>query len=196
VDGATARERLERKKRMKNTYQIDAAHSSVQFSVRHLMVSNVRGTFTGVTGTVVYDPEKPAETSIDAVIDVNTVNTHDEKRDGHLKSPDFFDVGTYPSMTFKSKSVNSAATGSHTVTGDLTLHGVTREVTLTAEDVSDEAKDPWGNFRIGVSIKGKIKRSDFGLSWNAALETGGVMVGDEVKLEFDLELVKAQSATA
>jgi polyisoprenoid-binding protein YceI len=181
---------------MKNTYQIDAAHSCVQFSVRHLMVSNVRGAFTGVTGTVVYDPEKPAETSIDAVIDVNTVNTHDEKRDGHLKSADFFDVATYPSMTFKSKSVKSAATGGHTVTGDLTLHGVTHEVTLTAEDVSDEAKDPWGNFRIGVSIEGKIKRSDFGLIWNAALETGGVMLGDDVKLEFDLELVKAQNATA
>lgn len=180
---------------MKNTYQIDAAHSSVQFSVRHLMVSNVKGTFTGVTGTVAYDADKPEETSIDATVDVNTVNTNDEKRDGHLKSPDFFDVAQYPVMTFVGKRVESSG-GVHKVTGELTLHGVTKEVTLTVEDVSAETKDPWGNFRIGVNVKGKVKRSDFGLTWNAALETGGVMLGDDVKIEFDLELVKQQTANA
>jgi len=181
---------------MRNTYQIDAAHSSVQFRVRHLMVSNVRGTFSGVTGTVVYDPQEPGETAIDATIDVNTVSTNDEKRDTHLKSADFFDVAQYPVMTFKSKSVKSAGEGSHTVTGDLSLHGVTKEVALTVEDVSDEAKDPWGNTKIGASAKGKIKRSDFGLTWNAPVETGGVLVGDDVKLEFDLQFLKAQNATA
>jgi len=180
---------------MKNTYQIDAAHSSVQFSVRHLMVSNVKGTFSGVTGTVVYDPAEPAQTAIDATVDVNTVNTNDEKRDGHLKSPDFFDAAQYPVMTFKGKHVESSG-DAHKVTGDLTLHGVTKEVTLTVEEVSDETKDPWGNFRIGANAKGKIKRSDFGLTWNAALETGGVMVGDDVKIEFELQFVKQQSATA
>jgi polyisoprenoid-binding protein YceI len=180
---------------MKNTYQIDAAHSHVQFSVRHLMVSNVKGTFSGVTGTVTYDPDKPEQTSIDASVDVNTVNTNDEKRDGHLKSPDFFDVAQYPVMTFKGTNVESSG-DSHKVTGDLTLHGVTKEVTLTVEDVSEETKDPWGNLRIGANAKGKVKRSDFGLTWNAALETGGVMISDEVKIEFELQFVRQQIATA
>ena len=182
---------------MRNTYQIDAAHSNVQFSVRHLMVSNVRGTFSGVTGTVSYDPDKPAETTIDATLDVNTVNTNDEKRDGHLKSPDFFDTAQFPVMKFKSKKVESTGTDSQKVTGDLTLHGVTKEVTLSVEEISGESKDPWGNIKIGATVKGKVKRSDFGLTWNAPLETGGVLVGDDVKLEFDLQFLKAaQSATA
>jgi polyisoprenoid-binding protein YceI len=181
---------------MKNTYQIDAAHSNVQFIVRHLMVTNVRGTFTGVTGTVVYDPAKPEDTTVEATIDVNSVNTRDEKRDEHLKSLDFLDAVKYPTMTFKSKRVESAGTDEYKVTGDLTLHGVTKEVTLTAEEVTGEVKDPWGNIKIGATLKGKVKRSDFGLTWNAALETGGVVVGDDVKLELDLEFLKAQSATA
>jgi polyisoprenoid-binding protein YceI len=182
---------------MKNTYQIDAAHSHVQFSVRHLMVSNVHGTFTGVTGTVSYDPDKPAETTIEATVDVNTVSTHDEKRDGHLKSPDFFDVAQYPVITFKSKRVEGGTATEQKITGDLTLHGVTKEVTLTVDEVSAEAKDPWGNTKIGATAKGKLKRSDFGLHWNAPLETGGLLVGDDVKLEFELEFLKtAQTATA
>jgi polyisoprenoid-binding protein YceI len=180
---------------MKNTYQIDPGHSSVQFSVRHLMLSNVKGTFTGVTGTAVYDPDNPEQTSIEATIDINTVNTHDEKRDGHLKTADFFDVAQYPLMTFKSTSVSSSGDGYH-VTGDLSLHGVTKEVTLAVEEVTEETKDPWGQIRIGANAKGKIKRSDFGLVWNAALETGGVMIGDDVKIEFELEFVKQQGATA
>ena len=113
----------------------------------------------------------------------------------NLKSPDFFDVAQYPVMTFKSKHVEISG-DVHKVTGELTLHGVTKEVTLTVEDVSAEAKDPWGNFRIGANVKGKIKRSDFGLTWNAAMETGGVMLGDDVKIEFDLEFVKQQGANA
>jgi polyisoprenoid-binding protein YceI len=180
---------------MKNTYQIDGIHSSVRFSVRHLMVSNVHGAFSGVTGTVVYDPDKPSETAIDAAVEVNTVNTNDEKRDTHLKSADFFDVAQYPVMTFKSKRVESGGATEQKVTGDLTLHGVTKEVTLTVDEVSAEAKDPWGNTKIGATVKGKIKRSDFGLSWNAPLETGGVLVGDDVKLEFDLQFLKAQTAS-
>jgi polyisoprenoid-binding protein YceI len=199
VDGTNPRNHLvqeTKEETMKNTYQIDAAHSHVQFSVRHLMVSNVRGTFSGVTGTVSYDPDKPAETTIDATIDVNSVNTNDEKRDGHLKSADFFDVAQYPTMVFKSKVVE-AGTDQHKVIGDLTLHGVTKEVSLLVEEVSGESKDPWGNIKIGASVKGKIKRSDFGLVWNAALETGGVVIGDDVKLEFDIEFLKAaQGATA
>jgi len=182
---------------MKNIYQIDSVHSSVQFSVRHLMVSNVRGTFSGVTGTVSYDPDKPTETTIEASIDVNTVNTNDEKRDGHLKSPDFFDVAQYPVIQFKSKRVESGTATEQKVTGDLTLHGVTKEVTLVVDEISEEAKDPWGNTKVGATVKGKLKRSDFGLVWNAPLETGGILVGDDVKLEFDLQFLKAaQSATA
>ncbi len=181
---------------MRNTYQIDAAHSHVQFSVRHLMVANVRGSFSGVTGTVSYDPDKPAETTVNATVDVNTINTNDEKRDGHLKSPDFLDSAQYPTMIFKSRLVE-AGKDQHKVTGDLTLHGVTREVALVVEEVSGESKDPWGNIKMGATVKGKIKRSDFGLTWNAPLETGGVVVSDDVKLEFDLEFLKAaQGATA
>lgn len=180
---------------MKNTYQIDPAHSHVQFSVRHLMLSNVKGTFSGVTGTALYDPEKPEETTAEATIDVHTINTNDEKRDGHLKSPDFFDAAQYPHMTFKSTAVERSGDG-YKVTGNLTLHGVTKEVTLTVEDVSEEGKDPWGNLRIGANVKGKLKRGDFGLTWNSPLDTGGVVIGDEVKLEFELQFVKQQSATA
>ncbi|HEX4169724.1 MAG TPA: YceI family protein [Bryobacteraceae bacterium] len=181
---------------MTNTYQIDPAHSNLQFSVRHLMMSNVRGAFTGVSGTVTYDPGNPGAASIEAKIDVATVNTHDETRDGHLKTPDFFDVAQYPHITFRSTKIEKKSNNEFLVTGDLTMHGVTKPVVLQVEEVSDEAQDPWGNTRIGASAKGKIKRSEFGLTWNAALEAGGVMVGDDVKLDFELELVKAKSAAA
>jgi polyisoprenoid-binding protein YceI len=175
---------------MKATYTIDPAHSSVQFSVRHLMISTVRGTFSGVKGTVIHDSDDPSAGALDAEIDVNTVSTGDEKRDGHLKAPDFFDVAAFPVMTFKSTQVTKGPDTSYTVVGHLTLHGVTKPLTLDVEEVSEEAKDPWGSTRIGATAKGKLKRSDFGLVWNAVLETGGVMISDEVKLEFDLQLVK------
>jgi len=177
-------------------YNIDPAHSSVHFSVRHLMVSNVRGSFSGVKGSVTIDPAQPERGSVEAEIDVNTIGTNDEKRDAHLKSPDFFDAAQYPKMTFRSTKVEKTGSDSYRVTGDLTLHGVTKPVTLDVEDVTEEAKDPWGSTRIGASAKGKLKRSDFGLTCNAPLEAGGFMVGDEVKLEFDLQLVRAQNAAA
>jgi polyisoprenoid-binding protein YceI len=172
-------------------YNIDPTHSHVQFSVRHLMVSNVRGTFAGVKGTVNYDPADHASTKIEVVIDVHTIATNDEKRDGHLKSPDFLDAAQYPTMTFEGTKVEKTGDAEFKVTGNLTLHGVTKPVVLKVEEVSEEAKDPWGGTRIGANAKAKVKRSDFGLTWNAALETGGVMIGDEVKLEFELEFVKA-----
>ncbi len=181
---------------MTNQYEIDPAHSSLQFSVRHLMMTNVRGTFHGVHGTVSFDPANPAQSTIEATIDVATINTHDEKRDGHLKSPDFFNVAEFPQMSFHSTKIEKKSESDFLVTGDLTLHGVTKPVTLTVEDVSAEGKDFFGNTRIGAAVKGKLKRSEFGLTWNAALETGGVAVSDEVKLEFELELIKAQSAAA
>lgn len=174
------------------TYNIDAAHSHLQFSIRHLMISHVRGTFSGVSGTVTYDPDRPSSSSVEATIDVKSISTNDEKRDGHLQSADFFDVAQFPNMTFRSTGVEKTGDAEFKVTGNLTIHGVTKPVTLKVEEVSNEAKDPWGFSRIGASAKTTIKRSEFGLTWNAALETGGVMVGDDVKLDFELELVKAQ----
>lgn len=181
---------------MTERYEIDSAHSSLQFSVRHLMVSNVRGTFTGVKGTVLHDVANPSASSVEATIDVNTVNTHDAQRDTHLKSPDFFDVATYPTIAFRSTKVEKKSDDQFAVTGDLTIHGVTKPVILDVTEVSEQTKDPWGNARIGASMKTKLKRSEFGLTWNAALETGGLMIGDDVKLDFEIELVKAKSATA
>ena len=181
---------------MATQYTIDPAHSSVQFSVRHLMVSNVRGSFTGVQGTVTADPAQPERGTVEAEIDVHTIATHDENRDAHLKSPDFFDAERYPKITFRSTKIEKAGANTFRVTGDLTIHGVTKPITLEVEEVTEEAKDPWGNTRIGAAAKGKLKRSDFGLTWNAPLETGGFLIGDDVKLEFELELVRAQSAAA
>lgn len=176
---------------MKVTYNIDPTHSGVHFQIRHLMISTVRGSFTGLKGTVTHDPENPSETTIDAEVQVDTITTNDEKRDGHLKSADFFDAAQYPVMIYKSTEVMKSSGSSYTVNGDLTLHGVTKRVVLNVEEVTEETKDPWGNTRIGATAKGKLKRSDFGLVWNAAMETGGVMLGDEVKIEFDIQMVKA-----
>jgi polyisoprenoid-binding protein YceI len=176
---------------MKATYNIDPAHSGVHFSIRHLMISTVRGGFSAVKGTIVHDPDDPSATTIEAEVDVNSVTTNEEKRDGHLKSPDFFDAATYPVMTYKSTKVTKGTNDDYTVTGDLTLHGVTKPVVLEVEEVSEETKDPWGNARRGATAKGKLKRSDFGLVWNGALEAGGVMIGDDVKIEFDIQMVKS-----
>ena len=181
---------------MTNKYEIDPAHSSLQFSVRHLMLSNVRGAFSGVHGTLNYDPANPPASTVEASVDVNTVNTNDPQRDGHLKTADFFDAAHFPTITFRSTRVDKKGEGEFQVTGDLTIHGVTKPVVLNVEEVSEEGKDPWGNTRIGASAKTKIKRSDFGLTWNAALEAGGVVVGDDVKLDFELEFIKAQAAAA
>lgn len=176
---------------MKATYNIDPTHSGVQFQIRHLMISTVRGSFTGLKGTVTHDTEDPSNTTIEAEVRVDSITTNDEKRDGHLKSPEFFDTAKYPVMTYKSTKVTAKGDGGYTVNGDLTLHGVTKPVVLDVEEVTEETKDPWGNTRIGATAKGKLKRSDFGLVWNAPLETGGVMLGDDVKIEFDIQMVKA-----
>jgi polyisoprenoid-binding protein YceI len=175
---------------VKTTYNIDPAHSSAHFSIRHMMITNVRGGFSGITGTVVVDSDSHAASSVDVVIDVNTLNTMDEKRDGHVKSPDFLDAATYPTITFKSDKVTPSGEGEAKVSGQLTIHGTTREVVLNVEGPTGEEKDPWGNLRVGASATTKIKRSDFGLSWSAALETGGVLLGDDLKLEIDVSLIK------
>jgi polyisoprenoid-binding protein YceI len=176
---------------MKTTYKIDPAHSSAHFSVRHMMITNVRGAFSGVQGTIVYDPENLTASGVDVTIDVTTVNTNDSTRDTHLKSADFLDTEKFPSMTFKSTAVEPAAGGENKVIGALTIHGVTKDVVLDVEGPTAEGKDPWGNFRIGATASTKIKRSEFGLTWNAAVETGGVMVSDEVKIQIEISAIKS-----
>ena len=181
---------------MKTTYNIDPAHSGAHFVVRHMMITNVRGSFKKVNGTVVYDPENPSQRPPSRRdIDVASISTNDDQRDAHLRSADFLDVEKFPTITFQSTKVEPAGEGEWKVTGDLTIHGVTRPVVLNVEGPAPEGKDPWGNVRSGASATTKIKRSDFGLTWNAALETGGFLVGDELKIELELALVKAADAS-
>jgi polyisoprenoid-binding protein YceI len=171
-------------------YTIDPAHSGAGFKIRHLMIAFVRGGFSGVSGDVVFDPTNPANSKINASIDATTLHTHDEKRDAHVKGADFLDTATYPKITFVSKSVVPDGKNQWKVVGDLTLHGVTKEATLQVESAGAEAKDPWGNLRTGAEATTVIKRSDFGLKFNAPLETGGVMLSDEVHVHLDVELIK------
>ena len=171
------------------TYQIDPAHSTAHFSVRHMMITNVRGEFTTVNGTIRLDTDNPSNSTVESSIDVNTINTRDPQRDTHLKSGDFFDVEKYPTITFRSKTVKMHGDEGK-MTGDLTIHGVTREVTFDVEGPTPETKDPWGKTRIGASATAKINRKDFGLVWNVALEAGGVLVGEDVKLTLDVQAVR------
>jgi len=181
---------------LKTTYKIDPAHSSAQFVVRHMMITNVRGGFSGVQGTIEYDPENPNESRIQVTIDSSKISTLDDQRDTHLKSADFLDVQQYPLITFNSKKVASTGNGEWKLTGDLTLHGVTKEVVLNVEGPTSEGKDPFGNTRIGASASTKIKRSDFGLKWNAPLETGGLLVGDDLKIELEISAIRSESTAA
>lgn len=173
-----------------NQWIIDASHSNASFSVRHMMITNVRGEFQKLEGKVTWDPAHAEATQIDASIDVASLNTREEKRDGHLKSPDFFDAEKFPTLHFKSKSVKAKGSEELSVTGDLTIHGVTKEVVLDVEGPSAPSTDPFGNVRVGATATTKIKRDDFGLTWNAALEAGGVLVGHEVKITIDISLIK------
>lgn len=175
---------------MLTKYKIDPAHSSAQFSVRHMMISNVRGGFGSVQGTVAYDSQNVAASKVDVQIDATTISTLENARDTHLKSPDFLHVEKYPTITFKSKAVTSDGDGNLRVNGDLTIHGVTKEIVLKVEGPSTEEKDPYGNARIGASASTKIKRSEFGLTWNAGLETGGILVGDDLKIDLEVSLIK------
>jgi polyisoprenoid-binding protein YceI len=172
------------------TWTIDPAHTSAQFAVRHLMVSTVRGEFGKVNGTVNLDEQDPTQSTIAATIDATSINTRVVKRDEHLKNPDFLDVVKYPTITFKSKKIEKVSDTKFKVTGDLTLHGVTKEAVLEVEGSPAPIKDPSGNPRIGGVATTKINRQDFGLQWNRALETGGVVVGDEVSIIIDVELTR------
>lgn len=172
-----------------NRWTIDGSHSHVGFSIRHMMISNVRGELGKVSGDVTYDPARPQNASVSVAIDVASIDTHDEKRDGHLKSADFFDAEKYPNITFVSKSVRAKGERLEIV-GDLTIRDTTREVVLAVDEVTKERTDPWGNKRIGASATTKISRKEFGVTWNAALEAGGVLVGDEVKVTLEVELIR------
>lgn len=170
------------------TWTVDPAHAEIGFAVRHLMISTVRGRFGAVSGTVTVDEQNPHNSKVDVTVDIGSIDTRQEMRDNHLRSADFFDVEKYPTMHFVSKRIEGDLKGEFRVFGELTIRGVTRDVTLNAT-LEGRTKDPWGNERAGFSASGKINRHEFGLNWNQALETGGVMVGDEVKLTIDVELV-------
>ena len=171
-------------------WKIDPAHSAAEFKVRHMMISNVKGSLRGIKGSLVLDEANTENSSVRASIDVSTISTGDDQRDGHLKSADFFDAAKYPEMTFNSTEVKRSGDGEYKVTGQLTMHGVTKLVTFDVEGPGTPGKDPWGNTRIGLSATAKINRKDFGLNWNSALETGGVLVGEDVTLTLDVQFVK------
>ena len=173
-----------------SVYHIDPAHASAQFKVRHMMIANVKGEFDKVSGTVSFDPANPSASTIEASIDVASVSTRDEQRDTHLKSADFFDVEKFPTITYKSRKVTATGRDSFTVVGDLTIHGVTKEVDLKVEELTEETKDPWGNLRRGATAKARLHRKDFGMTFNVALEAGGFLVGEEVDLTIDVELIR------
>jgi polyisoprenoid-binding protein YceI len=173
------------------TWNIDPVHSVAEFKVKHMMISNVKGQFTGVQGVLVLDETDLTKSHVEASIEAASITTRDAQRDTHLKSADFLDVEKFPTLSFKSTRISRTDAGELAVAGDLTIHGVARNVIFTVEGPTPPAKDPWGNTRIGLSATTKISRKDFGLNWNATLETGGILVGDEVTITFDVQFVKA-----
>jgi polyisoprenoid-binding protein YceI len=175
-------------------WQIDPSHSAAHFSVRHLMISNVRGEFSKLSGKAVLNPSDLAQSSVDVSLETASINTREPQRDEHLRSADFFDVANHPTMTFRSKRIEAAGPEHFILSGDLTIRGVSKEVTFDVEGPTPPQKDPWGNVRAGVTATTKINRKDFGLVYNALIEGGGVMVGDEVKITIEAELVEKTAA--
>jgi polyisoprenoid-binding protein YceI len=175
-------------------WQIDPAHSAAHFSVRHLMISNVRGEFTKLSGSALLNPADLAKSTVEITIEAASVNTREPQRDEHLRSADFFDVVNHPTLTFRSKRVEALGAENFKLTGDLTIRGVTKEVTFDVEGPTAPVKDPWGNIRAGVAASAKINRKDFGVAFNALTETGGLVVGDEVKITVEAELIQQAPA--
>jgi len=175
----------------KTTWNIDPAHSAAEFKVKHMMISNVKGHFAKVTGVLNLDETDLANSRVEALIEAASLETRDAQRDAHLKSADFFDVEKFPTLSFKSTRINLVRAGELAIEGDLTIKGVTRKVLFSVEGPTPPAKDPWGNTRVAVSATTKISRKDFGLTWNAPLESGGILVGDEVTITLDAQFVKA-----
>ena len=174
-------------------WQIDPSHSSVEFAVKHMMISSTKGRFSGVSGTINYDGANLAASSLNVEIDANSIDTRDEKRDGHLRSADFFDVEKYPTLTFVSKSVTPKGDDEFELVGDLTIKGVTREVTLSGE-IQGSGTSPWGTEVASFAASTSIDRKDYGLNWNVALETGGILVGDKIKITLEVEAIKQVEA--
>lgn len=172
-------------------WNVDPVHSTAQFKVKHMMISNVKGEFSGVTGKLKFDEADIAQSQVEASIPVANISTHEAQRDAHLKSADFFDAEKFPTLTFKSTRVSKTGDGVLKVAGDLTIHGVTRNVVFEVEGPTAPMKDPWGNTRVGLSATTRINRKDFGLTWNSTLETGGILVGEEVTITLDVQFIKA-----
>jgi polyisoprenoid-binding protein YceI len=173
------------------TWNVDPVHATAQFKVKHMMISNVKGEFTSITGKLKLDQADITKSYVEASITANTINTREPQRDTHLKSPDFLDVEKFPTLSFKSTSVVRRGAEELEVAGDLTIRGITRNVVFEVEGPTLPMKDPWGSTRIGLSATTRINRKDFGLVWNATLETGGILVGDEVTITLDVEFVQA-----
>ncbi|MGB9203141.1 MAG: YceI family protein [Terriglobales bacterium] len=173
------------------TWNLDPSHSVAEFKVKHMMISNVKGQFAKLTGVLTLDGSDLTHSRVAAVIEAASIETRDAQRDGHLKSADFLDVEKFPTLSFKSSRIRLVGDGELAVEGDLTIRGVTRKAIFSVEGPTPPTKDPWGNTRVAVSATTKINRKDFGLTWNAALETGGILVGDEVTISLDVEFVKA-----
>jgi len=173
------------------TWNLDPAHSVAEFKVKHMMISNVKGHFPKVTGVLTLDESDPANSRVETSIEAASIQTGDAQRDAHLKSRDFLDVEKFPTLSFKSTKVRHAGNGESAVEGDLTIHGVTRKAVFAVEGPTPAAKDPWGYTRVAISATTKISRKDFGLTWNAALETGGILVGDEVTIALEVQFIKA-----
>jgi len=172
------------------TWNIDPVHSVAEFKVKHMMISNVKGQFPKVTGALTVDENDLSRSRVEASIEAVSIETRDPQRDAHLRSADFLDVEKFPTLSFNSTRISLVREGELAVEGDLTIRGVTRKVTFSVEGPTPPVKDPWGNTRIAVSATTKINRKEFGLTWNAALETGGILVGDEVAVTLDVEFVK------
>jgi len=171
------------------TWSIDPAHSNVEFQVKHLMISTVKGRFGDVKGTVRYNDADPSKSDVEIEVGIGSIDTRAEQRDAHLRSPDFFDAERFPTMRFKSKRIEGSIEGEFKLIGDLTIRDVTREVALSAEFHGRE-RDPWNGERMGFEASGKLNRKEFGLNWNQVLESGGWLVGDDIKLSIEVELVK------
>ena len=172
------------------SWKIDPAHSLAEFKVKHMMIANVKGQFPKVSGSLFLDEANLANSHVDVSIEAASIHTRDEQRDAHLKSPDFLDVEKFPTLDFKSQTIDIVRDGELSVEGNLTIHGVTHKVRFAVEGPTPPTRDPWGNTRVAISAIAKINRKDFGLTWNVALETGGVVVGEEVQLTIDVELAK------
>lgn len=173
------------------TWNIDPAHSLAEFKVKHMMISNVKGQFSKLSGKMTFDDSDLKNSRVEVSAEAASIHTGDDQRDAHLKSADFFDVEKYPSLGFKSTGIRIVRDGELSVEGDLTIHGVTRKISFAVEGPTPPSKDPWGNTRIAVAATTKINRKDFGLTWNAALETGGILVGEDVAITLEVQFVKA-----